>query len=1203
MEQGILSAKQIPNKFCVNCDCCHHWTSMQVDDCDIAGPSRPPRWSTIRHRFSQVAPREPLSTPSDEVDDELWDKNDTAFLQEVSQSHSIDPVPAPSELTPSSSSGSSLFQSQPEAQSQLYSVPHTSGLNDGDDTLTTEACPGLDSEHKAGTLQAAMDHVRESEAESSSGGGNPMSLTANATILSNIPTARQDLASGLGGSKTPRKHTRNRSSLVLGLRKLMGKRELDQKSAKDMVISAPIRSFHTTSDAYIDTTGSQAETPYSERSAPPLTHPVSSSSTPVSLSESQQIDTAFHRSASVDLPDTLPSSLMSDLVDRVPQDATGQSKHTSIDGLPPSSSRTFAHRFHSTSSRPRRSTIEHTSFDEARKASFAIGSYYLADIRDVRADARSIPSPLRREFEAMSLSHYSNEGSADSRPTRPARPLLGSDPGSSQAPSPRSPTLPTSSSLAASSWCNPAGTQTQFHRPFPKQSQSHHRQPLSQPSSPIRAGFDRVANLSDAPKCYESLSRVTPYSQPANSPAIRRSLGGMQSSKPWSNLFGSSSSTASSVSNHKRLSTATISRPLSVSSSTLSSHEAFGANAQDRASYDDVSQSERWQSEPKWSNLIGPRNSRSSFSTNSALSIPADHASFPTHRTAPRLQVYTDRSAGRETTVKGRSYSMFGADSLAGAGPTFLSQDPFMYRSGSSQTSSSSSYTRSSGLGHRSTNSVSSVSGHRKRPSFGLTISPDAHRAFDSIPSPTIRSRHASSSLEGHYAAKSASLDLSRHQGCLQSGSSSEHTSGLGNGAAPLLTAGQSYYSAPASASGSFTPERQRSDAVPLDEGDSPPRPLETWTPQRNHYSIFSPIEETHTSHQRLGQATKDITFGSAAGMVSKVFEHPFDLVKVRLQTQSGEKPARYAGAFDCFKQTYLNEGIRGLYRGLSMPVIGATLENACLFFTYNQIQRGVRWWDGQASSSSALKADAEAPLSIPQLAIAAAGAGSVTSFVLTPIELIKCKMQVQMITQAQHPTAVPSPATPLGPAVVQQVRAISSMADSSKKLDGPLTLARRTIAADGLRGLWLGQTGTLLRETGGSTAWFLAFESCSRYLIAKKKAAWNRTDVTKKDLTSLELIGAGALSGISYNVVLFPADSVKSTMQTEQEMMRGASVPGAKFKGTGFFATFKKIYATRGVRGLYAGCGVTCLRSAPSSAIIFLMYNKLEALADSYGL
>ncbi|PWN49161.1 putative mitochondrial ornithine carrier protein AmcA/Ort1 [Violaceomyces palustris] len=352
---------------------------------------------------------------------------------------------------------------------------------------------------------------------------------------------------------------------------------------------------------------------------------------------------------------------------------------------------------------------------------------------------------------------------------------------------------------------------------------------------------------------------------------------------------------------------------------------------------------------------------------------------------------------------------------------------------------------------------------------------------------------------------------------------------------------------------------------------------------------IHSVDEESGGGGGKLSRSTKDILFGSLAGMVSKVFEHPFDLVKVRLQTQSSDRPARYAGAFDCFKQVYLTEGFKGLFRGLSMPVMGATLENACLFFTYNRIQAIIRDINGSGTSKklSSFEAEAEAPLSIPQLAIAAAGAGSITSLVLTPIELIKCKMQVQMIA---------------GGGQSQAAAAASSPIVSNVKLDGPVALFRQTIRENGIRGLWLGQTGTLLRETGGGIAWFLAFESSSRWLIERKKAELKRSDITKKDLGSLQLIGAGALAGISYNVVLFPADCVKSTMQTEAEL-RGTMNGGGKATRTGFFQTFMNIYRTRGVRGLYAGCGVTCIRSAPSSALIFLMYNKLEQAADHYGL
>ncbi len=369
----------------------------------------------------------------------------------------------------------------------------------------------------------------------------------------------------------------------------------------------------------------------------------------------------------------------------------------------------------------------------------------------------------------------------------------------------------------------------------------------------------------------------------------------------------------------------------------------------------------------------------------------------------------------------------------------------------------------------------------------------------------------------------------------------------------------------------------------------------------------FSPNEEEglalalpESSTGRLSQASKDIAFGSIAGMVSKVFEHPFDLVKVRLQTQSADRPPRYAGAFDCFKQTYLQEGIRGLYRGLSMPVIGATLENACLFFTYNQIQSAIRWSNGEARSGSAAQADADSPLSIPQLAIAAAGAGAVTSLVLTPIELIKCKMQVQMITREKHAPSSTSAATTAAaganarpPPQLQQQRSLftSAIARSSakttpsssaaqvqaiKSLDGPITLLRRTIAADGIRGLWLGQNRYPLARNRRRHGLVPRFESCSRYLIASKRLNGNETTSPKRT-SHLSNSSAQALSQVSATTSSSsPQIASNQPCKTEQEMraVSPSSTPAGaaeKWKGTGFYDTFKKIYRTRGIKGLYA--------------------------------
>jgi hypothetical protein len=49
--------------------------------------------------------------------------------------------------------------------------------------------------------------------------------------------------------------------------------------------------------------------------------------------------------------------------------------------------------------------------------------------------------------------------------------------------------------------------------------------------------------------------------------------------------------------------------------------------------------------------------------------------------------------------------------------------------------------------------------------------------------------------------------------------------------------------------------------------------------------------------------------------MVSEVFEYPFDLAKVRLQSQVLNSTIRYGGPLDCLTQTWKTEGVRGLYR------------------------------------------------------------------------------------------------------------------------------------------------------------------------------------------------------------------------------------------------------------------------------------------------
>ena len=178
--------------------------------------------------------------------------------------------------------------------------------------------------------------------------------------------------------------------------------------------------------------------------------------------------------------------------------------------------------------------------------------------------------------------------------------------------------------------------------------------------------------------------------------------------------------------------------------------------------------------------------------------------------------------------------------------------------------------------------------------------------------------------------------------------------------------------------------------------------------------------------------------------------------------------------------------------------------------------------------------------------------------------------MQVQMLV-------VTAPASPsLAAAAVP-----SAVLASVRALPGPYAILRSIVRTDGVRGLWLGQTGTLIRETGGSAAWFGTKELICKFL---------RRSAPERPLRPWESALSGACAGAAYNLAFFPADTVKSTMQTEAEL-RPETVGQRSFG-----AVARELYRAQGVRGLYAGCGVTVARSVPSSALIFWIYDGLRA-------
>ncbi len=66
-----------------------------------------------------------------------------------------------------------------------------------------------------------------------------------------------------------------------------------------------------------------------------------------------------------------------------------------------------------------------------------------------------------------------------------------------------------------------------------------------------------------------------------------------------------------------------------------------------------------------------------------------------------------------------------------------------------------------------------------------------------------------------------------------------------------------------------------------------------------------------------LNAGVRDFLAGTTGGVAQVIVGHPFNTLKVRLQTST-----RYTGGMDCLRSTLKEEGAKGLYKGIGPPLV-----------------------------------------------------------------------------------------------------------------------------------------------------------------------------------------------------------------------------------------------------------------------------------------
>ncbi|ODV88090.1 hypothetical protein CANARDRAFT_26248 [[Candida] arabinofermentans NRRL YB-2248] len=271
---------------------------------------------------------------------------------------------------------------------------------------------------------------------------------------------------------------------------------------------------------------------------------------------------------------------------------------------------------------------------------------------------------------------------------------------------------------------------------------------------------------------------------------------------------------------------------------------------------------------------------------------------------------------------------------------------------------------------------------------------------------------------------------------------------------------------------------------------------------------------------------------GVFSGVMKNAVGHPFDSVKVRLQTSDG----RFKGPLDCTLKTLRNEGVKGLYKGFTPPLVGWVLMDSVMLGSLHVYKRFVK---------ENMYPD-EKKLPLLGHCIAGLGSGLTVSFVAAPIEQLKARLQIQYDAK-------------------------------SKIYTGPIDCFMKLVKHDGLRTLYKGLIPTMIFRTN-FIVWWGSYEIITNWF--KENTKMNNAAIN---------FWAGGLSATCFWITAYPADVVKNVIMID-------NVENPRFKK--YSDAVKYVYNERGgLRGFTRGFVPSILRSFPANAAALACFEAVMRL------
>ncbi|KAI9919695.1 hypothetical protein PsorP6_017724 [Peronosclerospora sorghi] len=290
--------------------------------------------------------------------------------------------------------------------------------------------------------------------------------------------------------------------------------------------------------------------------------------------------------------------------------------------------------------------------------------------------------------------------------------------------------------------------------------------------------------------------------------------------------------------------------------------------------------------------------------------------------------------------------------------------------------------------------------------------------------------------------------------------------------------------------------------------------------------------------------AVRALCSGAIAGVVADSLLHPLDVINLRMKIQP-RPSAKYRGILRSVETILKEEGIRGVFGGLSTTLLASPVCTALYFGSYETLK---------ALAVPLVPAEHHGVVYF----LAGAMSEVLISAISVPSEVIKSRLQL-----GQNPR-----------------NASGGLIKYTQNYRGTTHAATSIVKSEGLRGLYAGYAACLSVDTLSSAFSFLCYET-----LKQRYQRYVRTHETDRPLTALESLTLGSVAGGVAALLTNPLDVVTVRLMTQ----------GTSRRYTGVGDCFVQSVRTDGLRVLWRGASCRMVSIMPTTGICFGVYETIK--------